>query len=195
VLYNIVRNTLKLVLKLLFKIEVKGKENIPKEIGLIVCSNHYHWLDPIAVACFFNRQVCFMAKKELFRNRIFGYLLRKIYAFPVNRETADISAIKNAIKIVKSNRVLGMFPEGTRVKTGESINAEPGIAMIGVKGKAQIVPIGISGSYKFRSKLLINIGQTISLEQHYGKKISIDEFEEISEYIMTEVRQLIIKDI
>lgn len=193
-LYTIVKNILKLALKLVFRVKVNGQENIPKEIGLIVCSNHYHWLDPIAVACFFNRKVCFMAKRELFTNKYFGYFLRKVNAFPVNRETADISAIKNAIKIVKSKRVLGMFPEGTRVKSGARIQAEPGIAMIGIKGKAQIVPIGISGSYKFRSKLLINIGQPIILEQYYGKKISIEEFENISEGIMTEVRELIIKD-
>lgn len=194
-LYYIVKILLKFMLRLFFKVKVKGEENIPKDIGLIVCSNHYHWLDPVVVACFFNRKISFMAKKELFDNKFFAFLLKKIYAFPVNRQAADISAIKNALKTVKSNKVLGMFPEGTRVKLGDNINAEPGIAMIGIKGKAQVIPIGISGNYKFRSKLFINIGQPISLEKYYGKKLNIKEFEDISEDIMTKVRDLIIKDL
>lgn len=192
-LYNIATNFFAFIFKLFFKVQIIGKENIPRDIGIIVSSNHYHWLDPVVLACFFSRPIAFMAKKELFENKILAYLLKKIYAFPVNRQGGDISAIKNALKIVKSKEALGMFPEGTRVKSGEYIVAEPGIAMIGIRGKAKILPVGISGDYKFRSRLFINIGQPVSLEQYYDKKINIEEFQEISEEIMTKVRELIIK--
>ncbi|MCR1898062.1 1-acyl-sn-glycerol-3-phosphate acyltransferase [Irregularibacter muris] len=190
-LYRIVKSAIKPFLKLFYKIEVKGLENIPQDGGCIVCSNHYHWLDPIMVACFTNRQVHYMAKKELFKNKFLNNFLKRIGAFPVNRGAADISAIKNALRIVKENKVLGIFPEGTRVKSKDQLPAEPGIAMIGIKGKATIVPIGISGNYTFRSSVTMNVGQPISLEKYYGKKSSIKEFESISEEIMVEVRNLI----
>src|SRR5690554_6997614 len=96
-MYSIVKNLCKFILLILYRIEVCGGENIPKDRGCIVCSNHYHWLDPVAVACFFNREVHFMAKKELFKIKLFGFILKKIHAFPVDRESADITAIKNAI--------------------------------------------------------------------------------------------------
>lgn len=192
-MYSIIKNLCKIILLILYRIEVYGGENIPKDKGCIVCANHYHWLDPVIVACFFNRPVHFMAKTELFENKIFGFILKRINAFPVNREKADITAIKNAIKIVKAKKVLGIFPEGTRVKQGGKMNVEPGIAMIGIKGKAEIMPIGISGNYKAGSKLKVNMGQPILLEDHYGKKLNTEEFTTISENIMLEVRKLIMK--
>ncbi len=190
-LYSVIKNLFKIILILLFKIDINGEENIPQDRGLIVCSNHYHWLDPIVVACFFNRKVHFMAKKELFKNKYFGMLLKRVHAFPVNRGAADITAIKTALRVVKSQKVLGIFPEGTRVKAGQIGNAEPGIAMIGIKGEVDILPIGINGNYKFRSKLYVNIGQAINLEQYYKKKVSAEELGIISRSIMVEVRKLI----
>src|SRR5699024_8711749 len=72
VLYSVVKNILKPFLKVLLGVKVTGIENIPKESGCIVCSNHYHWLDPVIVACFTKRQIHFMAKKELYKNSIFA---------------------------------------------------------------------------------------------------------------------------
>jgi len=190
-LYSLAKGLFKIILILLYKINIEGEENIPQENGIVVCSNHYHWLDPIVVACFLNRKVHFMAKKELFNNKFFGGLLKKVHAFPVNRGAADITAIKTALRIVKSQKVLGIFPEGTRVKTGEIGNVEPGIAMIAIKGQVQVLPIGISGDYKFTRKLYINIGQPISLEKYYNKKINVEELGVISYSIMSEVRKLI----
>lgn len=193
-MYGIAQFFCKIILMILYRIKVYGGENIPEGRGCIVCSNHYHWLDPVVVACFFKRPIHFMAKKELFKNKLFSSILRKLNAFPVDRQAADITAIKNAIKIVKNERVLGIFPEGTRVKEGKKSKVEPGIAMIGIKGKALIIPIGISGNYKFGSRLRVNIGHPIPLDDYYGKKLSTAEFSEISESIMSEVRKLIAQD-
>ena len=96
-LYSLAKGLFKIILILLYKINIEGEENIPQENGIVVCSNHYHWLDPIVVACFLNRKVHFMAKKELFNNKFFGGLLKKVHAFPVNRGAADITAIKTAL--------------------------------------------------------------------------------------------------
>lgn len=189
-IYSIVKGILKPILKLLYRVEVKGKENFPQETGYIICSNHTHNLDPFIVACFMNPQIHYIAKKELFKNRLIAYFLKKFNAFPVDRQKADISAIKTAIKILKGNEILGIFPEGTRMKTGEIGHAEPGIAMIAIKAKAQVIPIGISGGYKIGKKVLLNCGQPINLEKYYGKKLNIEEYQSISEVIMDEVRKL-----
>ena len=187
-LYYIVKILLKFMLRLFFKVKVKGEENIPKDIGLIVCSNHYHWLDPVVVACFFNRKISFMAKKELFDNKFFAFLLKKIYAFPVNRQAADISAIKNALKTVKSNKVLGMFPEGTRVKGNEFGEAKAGLALFAIKGKANVVPISIITNYKIFSKVTIYIDKPISFEEYYKQKLSTEDYERLSQDVLEVIK-------
>lgn len=192
-IYSIAKTVVKFVLKILYKVEVKGLENLPKETGAIICSNHTNNFDPLIVACFVNRPIHYMAKKELFKNKFIKYFLRKVNAFPVNRERADISAIKYAIKVVKNNNVLGIFPEGTRVKAGETRKAEPGIAMIAIKGKVVVIPVGIIGEYKLRERIVLNIGQPIHLDEYYRKKLNIDEYKLISENIMTDIRRLMIE--
>ncbi|SJZ34102.1 lysophospholipid acyltransferase family protein [Garciella nitratireducens] len=189
-LYSIVKSILKPILKIFYRVEVRGKEHFPEKTGYIICSNHTHNLDPLVVACFMDFPIYYMAKKELFQNKLISYFLKKFKAFPVDRQKPDIAAIKTAIKVLKNNKVLGIFPEGTRVKSGEVSRAEPGIAMIAIKAKVKIIPIGISGGYKLGRKVLLNCGQPISLEKYYGKKLSIKEYKEISQNIMKEIKKL-----
>lgn len=193
-IYSIGKIGIKLILKVFYQIEVKGLENLPQERGIIICSNHTNNLDPLMVACFVNRPIHYMAKKELFKNKFITYILRKVNAFPVDRGKADISAIKHALKIVKQGNVLGIFPEGTRTKIEGTSKAEPGIAMIAIKGKVEVIPVGIIGKYKIGQKIVLNIGQPICLEEYYGKKLDIDEYRFISEKIMGDIKNLILKD-
>lgn len=97
----------------------------------------------------------------MFRNRILSSILYKLGTFPVDRGDTDITAIKNALKVLKSEKVLGIFPEGTRVKSFDIANAKPGVALLTVKSNATVLPVNISSNYKFFNKVKISIGKPI----------------------------------
>lgn len=172
------------------KVTVQGQENIPANGGLILCSNHMHWMDPILMGVYIKRKICFMAKVELFKKKIFAMILKGIHAFPVKRGTADITAIKNSFKALKNGQVLGMFPEGTRSKDGSILPAEPGVALISTKADVPVVPMRINGSYKFSGRLYITIGKPIYFKEYKDKKLSTEEMSKLSQIVMDEISRL-----
>lgn len=190
-LYKIGRCIFLLYFKLFYKVEVRGQENIPESGGIIICANHIHWLDPILLAVCIKRQIHYMAKVELFKNKFFGSVLRCVNAFPVKRGTADISAIKSSLKVIKEGNTLGIFPEGTRSRDGKLKPAEPGVAMIAVKTGAPVIPVGINGNYKLFGKINLTIGSAITFEEYSDIKLSADKTDQLSQSIMVQIGKLI----
>ncbi len=186
-LYSLVKGIANILFRLIYKIEVYGKENMIKEGKIILCSNHINNLDPIILSMIFPRQIFWMGKRQIFKFKIIAYLLNKLGVFPVDREEADLSAIKNALKILKDEKVLGIFPEGTRVKEINLDNAKPGIAMIGIKAKAPILPVYIEGNYKIFSKIKIYIGERIEFSHIYGKKLTTEDYKSYSKEILKSI--------
>lgn len=182
--YTIVRTILKFITILLYRPKVIGIEKVPSTGRIIVCSNHYNFWDPILIASIIPRKVHFMAKAELFEKPVLSWALPKVGAFPVKRGQADRKAIKWAIELLENDKVLGIFPEGTRSKTGELQKGEPGISFIAVKGKSPIIPIGISGSYKLFKPLVVNVGEPMTIEQSPERKLSSEELQDFSDRIM-----------
>ena len=167
--YRFARFLLKIVFKIRYKLVVHGNTKLP-ETSLIICANHINLWDPILLAIIFERPIRFMAKKELFDNKFLGFLLNKFGAFPVDRDNVNIKTIKDAIKLVKNNEVLGIFPEGTRVKTVSEENMKTGVAMIASRAGADVIPVFINSNYKFRSKV----------EVFVRDKIAISSFDDVS---------------
>lgn len=191
-IYTFVRFIVNIFLSCIYKFEIHHKERIPHSGAIIVCSNHIHWMDPIVLACkCTKRKIHFLGKAELFKNKAFAWLLKHLNVISIKRGQSDIGAIKNSMTVLKQKHALGIFPEGTRVKEGEEKKAEAGLAMLAIKSQALVVPIGISANYKIGSKVIINIGEPISLESYYGKKVPKEKMEEVSEDIMNQVRKLI----
>lgn len=188
--YKFSRFLAKIVLKSFFKFKIHGIENIPDNGRLIICSNHINLLDPPVLGVAINRQISFMAKKELFKNKLLSFIVSRLGAFPVNREGNDIRAIKNALKVLKNGNVLGIFPEGTRVKDFDLDNAKAGVAMIAIKSKTPIIPILIKSNYKLFSKIDIFIGSPIEFNEYYDKKLNANEYIEISKIILKEIYKL-----
>ena len=190
--YYIAKIIVRAIIKVIFKIEIKGLENIPKKGPVIICSNHISFLDPPVIGALLNRRIYFMAKEELFKNPFLKLLLGTgLGAFPVKRGTADLSAIKTALSYLKKGRAIGIFPEGTRSKTGQLQKAEPGVAMLAIKGNAPVVPIGIKGRYRLFSKIIINIGKPISFVKYANSKLSSKQLSVIGEEIMQEIAKLL----
>ena len=144
-IYTILKPILWVLFKLGLSLNVEGTENIPQEGPLVIASNHLSLLDPPVIGVAATRKVHFMAKQELFVP-ILGDIYKALGAFPVRRGGADRAAIKHGIDILKDNKVLAIFPEGTRSKTGKLGKAEPGALMMASKAMATIVPCCVIGT-------------------------------------------------
>lgn len=181
--YNNVKIIAGFFLKIIYKLEITGEENIPRDNRrLIICGNHRSNLDPLFISIAFKRQVHWMAKKELFKFKPLGWFLTKLGAFPVDRHANDIKAIKNALKILKNEKVLGIFPEGTRVKEIDYNMIKSGVALIAQKTNSEVLPVYIESEYKIFKPIKIHFRPSVAIES--GTKYDNDELEKISQDIM-----------
>lgn len=167
----------KTIIPIFYKIEYIGRENIPTDRNFIVAPNHISYLDPFITGEAVKQPIAFMGKKELFNNKILAFLLDGLACFAVNREKLEVSTIKTALNVFKTNRwMLGIFPQGgiRRNRRIEKINK--GFAVIAKQMKTDILPIGITGSEEynwipFKGKLKISIGEPISYNQELDEII------------------------
>ena len=152
--------------KLVYRLEVHGRENIPKDNNFIIAANHLSTLDPPLVCAIMNRGVAYMAKVELFKNPFMRWWLNWLGAFAVDREHVSVSTMKTVKAIKKTDWVLGIFPQGTRQLDGEIKNLTKGFASIAKSNKCNILPIGIIGTDEvkripFTGKIIVKIGEVI----------------------------------
>ena len=193
--YRFMRGFAKPFLKLLYRYRVNGAENLPAEGKCILCPNHLHAFDPAFIIVTLKRQVCFMAKAELFENRFLGFLLRKLGAFPVVRGAGDGKALEEAERILNSDKVFGIFIEGSRSKTGELLRPRAGAALMAFKTGAPVVPCCITpqkGKLKLFSKTLVTYGKPITTHELGLIEGAPSELRNASRLIMeriTEMRQ------
>lgn len=124
-----------------FALSVEGVEHVPANGPVILAPNHVSYLDPVVVGIAVRRRVHFMAKKELFRNRLFGWLLRHLQTYPVARERVDPSTLKRTLSLLAAGQVVLMFPEGTRGDGRTLGQAKVGIAMIAARARVPVVPV------------------------------------------------------
>ncbi len=136
----------------------------------MLCSNHISWWDPVLVAGATRRPIHFMAKAELFRYPVLGSLLAHIHAFPVDRGKPDLSAIRDSISVLKSDEVLGIFPEGTRQRGRDALGEmHPGAALVALRTGSPVIPVAIRGRYAFRGTITVLFGEPIKLEGKTGR--------------------------
>ena len=152
--------------KLVYRLEVHGKENIPKDNNFIIASNHLSTLDPPLICAIMDRSVAYMAKKELFENPFLRWWLNWLGAFAVDRDNVSVSTMKTVKAIKKTDWVLGIFPQGTRQLDGEIKNITKGFASIAKSNKCGVLPIGITGTevakrIPFSGKIIVRIGELI----------------------------------
>ncbi|NLX03222.1 MAG: 1-acyl-sn-glycerol-3-phosphate acyltransferase [Syntrophomonadaceae bacterium] len=176
----------------------EGIDKIPRKGAVIVASNHMSNWDPIMVGISLPRPVYFMAKVELFNNKILGKLLTALHAFPVKRGAADRKAIRQALQVLEEGKVLGIFPEGARKKVLPGAQVQSGVALLALKSGAPVIPVACIGTDKafplgwFRP-LLVKVGEPVDLDKYRGQKISSAVLEEVSEAIMQEINSLLDK--
>ena len=172
---------------------VLGKENIPRNSAFIVASNHLSNLDPFLIGLSLQRRPSYMAKDALFQNRILSWMLKSVEAFPVRRDSADVWALREALRRLKRGMSIVMFPEGTRKTSTENKKVQSGIGFLAVKGNVPVVPVYIDGSDKVlppgakfpkRNHITVLFGKPLifSKEQSYSEIVTnvMNEIEALS---------------
>ena len=173
--------------------KVIGAENIPTTGGFILAANHMANWDPPFLGTFIAREVNYMGKEELFKNPIMAAVCRGLHVFPVKRGAADKTAVKTALKLLKSGECFGIFPEGTRSKTGKLGKGEAGVSLIAAMSKAPIIPAAIVNTNKIFSaevklpRLAVVYGTPIYFEGNAKDKTHLDDFAQV---IMSEIAKL-----
>lgn len=135
-----------IIFKFLFDLRIEGAEKIPSKGAMIIVANHRSYLDPIVLALVTPRKMNFMAKEELFKNPVFGFLIKKLGAFPLKREKPDRKAYIKALSVLKEGKILSLFPEGTRSISGKIGNLKEGSVRIALHSRVPIFPVVIKGT-------------------------------------------------
>ncbi len=185
--YDLANSFARIVLRLISRYEIVGLENVPRSGPFIIIANHICWLDPPMLGAMLPRRIRFMAKEELFKKPIVGWVVSHYEAFPVRRGEGDRQALRMALEILKAGGVLGMFPEGHRSKSGELQQGHSGAAVIALKAGVPILPIGITGTqnvFRFphiltRPKFKVNIGCAFALSKGEIHKENLTESREV----------------
>lgn len=187
-LFYIGRFLFKMMFIFIFRCKSEGKENIPKNTGVIISPNHISFFDPPLTGCFMDKDLHFMAKQELFHIPILGFLIKRTNAFPVKRGMQDMSAFRNAFSLLGNKKALLMFPEGTRSKDGNIGKARAGVGMVSCIAQVPIVPVKIinTNNIKKFKKILIKYGKPIYPPKEYTK----DDYLLLSQKVLNEIQEL-----
>ncbi|WP_435541477.1 lysophospholipid acyltransferase family protein [Bacillus paralicheniformis] len=167
-MYKFTGYAAKAILSLRGGIKVYNKENLPKDTGFVIACTHAGWVDVVALGVgILPMEIHYMAKKELFENKLSGSFLSSINAFPVDRENPGPSSIKTPIKLLKEGKIVGIFPSGTR--SSEDVPLKRGAVTIAQLERAPLVPAAYSGPsnekelFK-RGKMKLVIGEPLNQE-------------------------------
>ena len=179
-----------LVADILHPVSVEGLERLP-ESGALLCPNHASNWDPILVALKLpkNYRLHIMAKEELFKTPLLGWLLRKVGAFPVSRGSNDISTVRTAMRAIKDGDNLLIFPEGTVVRNGVGYidglpaHAKAGVAMIGVRTGAALVPVFVDGEKRLFRRTRIIFGEPYE-PRCTGRRGTSEEMQRIADDVL-----------
>ena len=161
-----------------YNLKIEGRENVPKKGFFIVASNHVSAIDPFLVIYALQRNVAYMAKVELFQNKIARFFLDLLGAFAVDRSKLSPSTIKTALGLKGTNWGLGIFPQGTREIDGNMDNINKGFASFAKTLKCDILPVAITGFARdhrkaFKSNMKIKIGKPIHYRENIDEMINI----------------------
>ena len=189
---------MRVIIKFIFKIfaiilyrpKIVGKENLPKDGGALLCPNHVGNLDAAVIVAMFKRKVNVLAKEELFKNGFLCWIADLFGIFPVKRGKADMQAIKISLTLLKRNELLLMFPEGTRNGMAKGIKPKNGAVLIAATAGKPIIPIGIQGSFKPFTKVIVNIGKPIDYSKLKEEVKDKEQARELTKDLMKEIVHL-----
>lgn len=186
---GIVKGAIYAYCKIVYRVKIIGKENIPKEGAVIICGNHRSFLDPPLIEVTCGRYTRFLAKEELTKNKFLALLGIVFDAILVKRNSKDVTAIKESLKTLKNGDCLALFPEGTRngLEKGEAV--KDGAAFFAVRSGAKVVPCGIKGGTKENWRVTITYGKPLDYSKYKGRKEK-EILEQVTKEIMDNILEL-----
>ncbi len=187
---EIIRTILWLIYKIIYRVKVIGKENVPQNEAFILCGNHVEFIKVPIIELFTTgrRRVFFMAKIELLKNPLFKWLAYLFDVIPVKRGKKDLNAIKQSLKVIQQGHILGIFPEGTRNKTNKPIKAKTGTAYMALRTGSKVLPVGIKTTK--HKKVIVNIGKPLDYSKAKTKNPEKELLEQTTKQIMDEIIML-----
>lgn len=181
--------------RVLWRVKFENVEAMPKTGGVVLCSNHISALDPIFLGIALKRQVYYMGKQELFKNKFAAKFLRALGAFAVNRGKGDKAALDTGTNIIDEGHVMGIFPEGTRSKTGELLRAKSGTLLIASRANAPILVAAIkTKDQKVRlfRPVTVRFGKILTPDELHVELTSTATIRAASKKLMEEIGALLI---
>lgn len=185
----IVRGAIYIWIKIYYRTDIIGLENIPKSGAVIFCGNHRSYLDPPLIVVTAKRDMKFLAKEELYKNKFLAFLGWVFEAIPVKRDEKDVSAIKNSLIVLKNEQCIALFPEGTRNGLEKGEKPKDGVAFFAIRSGAKVVPCGIKGGTKGNKKVTITYGKPLDYSQYKGSKDK-DILDKVTKEIMDNIIEL-----
>ncbi len=182
--YRIIKFLLWLPLTIMHPTKIYGKKNLPDGKAILSCNHRSNW-DIVLYLLHTKKKIKILAKKELFKNKLFGAILRWLGGIEIDREANDINAIKACMKCLKEDKHLFIFPEGTRLKDESMILGEikSGMALIAIKTKTPIVPIWIEKKPRLFRRSVYRVGKPFELSDFYGVKLDEETLEKANQVV------------
>src|SRR5215210_657471 len=182
-----VRWVVKPAILLYFRLRRRGMEHVP-DGGVILASNHRSFLDPFAIGCCIGRPIYFVAKRELFKNPILGWLLNCLGAFPIRRGQSDEESVATSLALLEREQAVVIFPEGTRIRTGSLARPKRGVGRLALQSGKPVVPIAVTNSERVRSGWRI---KPVKVHIRCGPALTFPRVHEPSRFLAGEVTERI----
>ena len=190
--YGLFRMLAKIIFHTVMPVKCHNRERLDAEAPYILIANHLHALDPVAMAMFIpRRQICFLGKKELGKNKIANRLMTSAHVILVSRGDTDMAAMRNCMKAVKMKKILLIFPEGTRHHEGQMQQIQSGASLIAMRSKAPIIPMYIDRKLSFFKKTNMYVGEPIPYDDLLEKGINTETCEEMNNRFRETFRKMI----
>jgi 1-acyl-sn-glycerol-3-phosphate acyltransferase len=184
------------IYKFVFRGHLIGIENIPQKNAFIMVSNHGSLLDPPLLGHALGRNISFMAKAELFKIPLLGFIIKACGAYPVKRGVVDKNTIKTACKKLSNDNCIGIFIDGTRQKNGRVNRPKQGAALLAFKNQKLLLPVAIVNSHRlirFKffiplfSKIVIKVGKPVQPPQSSSR----DDLNYVTMHLQNKINNLI----
>lgn len=189
ILRGIVKGAIWIYCKIVYRFKVVGKENILKKGAVIICGNHRTFLDPPLIEVTCGRYTRFLAKEELTKNKFLAFLGWVFESILVKRDSKDVAALKESLKVLKNGDCLALFPEGTRNGIAKGEKVKDGAAFFAVRSGAPVIPCGIKGGEKGNKKVTITYGKPLDFSKYKGSKDK-EVLDKITDEIMSNILEL-----
>jgi 1-acyl-sn-glycerol-3-phosphate acyltransferase len=203
VFYRVAHTVVRVWARLYLGFRTSGSERMPPAGPTIVACNHLSYLDPPLVGISFSRRLRFAAKAELFKIPLFCSLIAALGSVPIARGRPDRAGFRRLERILRSGQALLVFPEGTRSPHGRLLPAEPGVGLLVLRTRAQVLPVAIVGSDRALSRnscvirparVALKVGEPLSFHEYHGRPIDRQSAAEVADRIMQAISVLLPPD-